>query len=207
MRSGIADDELRAVAALAQHVGAGADADQHRLVLLDERFERLQVVRGVGLLGDDHDVAAVEIDIDVGNADAVDQQRALTADELDGVARERLKMSDEAALGLVHQLVDLVVGALGAEDQPAVAGIHAALVEPDARAVLDLLEDLGAGVVDQRDAVGDEHLGTEVGVAPRDRRRRVDHRRDIGLDQGVRGDPVEVQRVDDDDVAGVDASQ
>ena len=30
---------------------------------------------------------------------------------------------------------------------------------------------------------------------------------DAGLHQGVGGDPVEVQRVDDDDVAGADAAQ
>ena len=116
-------------------------------------------------------------------------------------------MSHEAALGLVHQLVDLVIGALGAQDQPAVAGVHAALVEPHACTVLDLLEDLGAGLVDQRDAVGDEHLGPEVGVAAGDRRRRVDDRGDVGLDERVRGDPVQVQSVDDDDVAGGDPSQ
>ena len=207
MRSGSPTMSCGTVAGLAQHVGAGADADEHRLVLLDERLERLQVLRRVRFLGDDHHMAAVQVDVDVGNADAVDQQRALAADELDGVARERLEVSDQAALGLVHQLVDLVVGALGAEGEPAVAGVHAAVVQPDPRAVLDLLEDLGAGVVDQGDAVVDQHLGPEVGVAAGDRRRGVDHGRDVGFDQGVRGDAVQVQRVDDHDVAGSDAPQ
>ena len=140
---GVADDELRAVAGLAQHVGAGADADQHRLVLLDERLERLQVVGGAELLGDDHDVPAVQVDVDVGDADAVDQQRALAADELDRVARERLQVSDQAALGLVHQVVDLVVGALGAEDQPAVAGVHAAVVQAHRAPSLTFLKTSG----------------------------------------------------------------
>ena len=150
---------------------------------------------------------AADVDVDVGDADAVDQQRALTADELDRVAGERLEVSHQAALGLVHQFVDLVVGALGAEDQPAVAGVHAALVESHACAVLDLLEDLGPGLVDQRDAVGDEHLRPEVGVAAGDRRRRVDDRGDVGLDERVRGDPVQVQSVDDDDVTRGDSPQ
>ncbi len=75
----------------------------------------------VRFLGHDHHMAAMEIDIDIGNADAVDEQRALAADELDGVTGERLEVSDQTALGLVHQFVDLVVGSLGAEGEPAVA--------------------------------------------------------------------------------------
>jgi hypothetical protein len=183
-----------------QHIGADPDTDQDRLVLLDERFERSEVIGGFRLLGDDHHVAAVDVHIDRGDADAVDQQRALAADELDGVAGERLEMGDEAALGLVHELVDFVVGALGAKDQAPVTGVHAAFMEPHACAVLDLLEDLGTGFVDQRDAVGDQHLRAEVGVATGDRRGRVHDRRDVRLDERIGGDPVEVERVDDDDV-------
>ena len=37
---GVADDELRTISGLAQHVRAGADADQDRLIFLDERLER-----------------------------------------------------------------------------------------------------------------------------------------------------------------------
>ena len=142
-----------------------------------------------------------------GMPDAVDQQRALTADELDGVARECLQVSDQAALGLVHQFVDLVVGPLGAVDEPAVPGVHATFVEPDSGAVLDPLEHLGAGLVDQGDAVVDQHLGPEVGVPAGDRWRRVHHGRDPGFDQRVRGDAVQIQRVDHHDVSGSDALQ
>ena len=152
-------------------------------------------------------MAAMEVDVDVGDADAVDQQRAFTADELDGVARERLEVSDQTALGLVHQFVDLVVGPLGAVDEPAVACVHAAVVQPDPGAVLDALEHLGAGLVDQRDAVVHQHLGPQIGVAAGDRRRCVDHGGDIGFDQRVGGDAVEIQRVDHHDVPGSDAPQ
>ena len=92
-------------------------------------------------------------------------------------------------------------------DQPAVTGVHAAVVQPDPRAVLDLLEDLGPGLVDQRHAVGDQHLGSQVRVAARDRRRRVDDGGDVGVDQRVGGDPVEIERVEHDDVPGSDATQ
>ena len=149
----------------------------------------------------------LHVDVDVGDADAVDQQRALAADELDGVARERLEVSDQAALGLVHQVVDLFVGALGAERPAGGRRSRRRRRAAGPCAVLDLLEDLGAGLVDQHDAVGDQHLGPEVRVAARDRRRRVDDGGDVGLDQRVGGDPVEVERVDDDDVAGADPPQ
>ena len=73
--------------------------------------------------------------------------------------------------------------------------------------VLDLLEDLRTGVVDQDDVVGHQHLGTEVGIAPGDRRRGVHHARDTGVDEGVRSRPVEVEDVENDDVAGTDTAQ
>ncbi len=73
---GVADDQLRPVAGLAQDVGAGAHTDQDGLVLLDERLERLEVVLGARPVGDDDDVAAVDVDVDVGDADPVDEQRA-----------------------------------------------------------------------------------------------------------------------------------
>jgi hypothetical protein len=203
----VADDELRPISRLAQDICAGADAHQDGLVLLDERFERLEVVSGVGLLGDDHHMSAVQVDLDIRDADTVDQQRALAADELDGVSGERFEVGDQSALRLVHQLVDFVVGAFDAEDEPPVAGVDTAVVQPHPGAVLDLLEDLRAGLVDQRDPVGYEHLGPEVGVATRDRRRGVDDCGDVRFDQRVGGYPVEVKRVDDDDVAGSDATQ
>src|SRR4029077_571113 len=68
---GIADDELRAIPRLAEDVGTHTDADQDRLVLLYERLERLQVTGGAEFLSDDHDVPATDVDVDVGDADAV----------------------------------------------------------------------------------------------------------------------------------------
>jgi hypothetical protein len=80
-------------------------------------------------------------------------------------------------------------------------------VQPNPCAVLHLLEDLGAHLVDEHHAVGDEHLRPEVRVAARDRRGRIDDGGDVGVDERVGGDPVEVERVDDDDVAGADAAK
>jgi len=80
-------------------------------------------------------------------------------------------------------------------------------VQPNLRAVLDLLEDLRSGVVDQRDVVGHQDLGSQVRVAPGDRRRGVDHPRDAGVDERVSGHPVEIQNVQHGDVAVTDAPQ
>ena len=88
-------------------------------------------------------------------------------DELDGVAGEGLEVVDQTGLRLDHPVGDLRLGLLVALHEASLAGVDAALVEPDLGAVLDLLEDLGAGVVDQEDAVGDDHLGSQIRVAAR----------------------------------------
>ena len=160
-----------------------------------------QIFGGAVLFGDDHHVAATHVDVDVGNADAVDQQRAFAADELNCVAGERFQMGGQPALGLPHQVGDVVVGALGAADQPTVAGVHAAFVQANLRAVLDLLEDVGSGLVDQGDSVVDQYLRAEVGVAARDGRRGVDDGGDVSFHQRVGGNAVQVQDVEDHDVA------
>ena len=111
------------------------------------------------------------------------------------------------ALGLLHQLGDFLVGALGAADQPAIAGVHPAVVQPDFRAVLDLLEDVGSRLVDEGDAVGHQHFWAQVGIPARHRRGCVDHGGDLGVDERIGGDPVKVQHIEDDDVAGAHPPQ
>ncbi len=148
-----------------------------------------------------------QVQIDVGDADAVDEQRALRADELDGVARERFEVVDEPGPRLDHAVGDLDVGLLVPLDEQLLPRVHAALVHPDLRAVLDLLEDLGADVVDEHDVVRDDHLGTEIRVPARDRRGRVDHRGDARFDERVGGDAVEVDGIEDDHVTGTDPAQ
>ncbi len=204
---GVADDQRGPVSGLAQHVCAGPDTDQHGLVLLDERLERFEVLGCVGLLGNDHHVPAVQVHVDVRDSDAVDEQRALAADELDGVAGEGFQVRHEATLGVVHQLVDLLIVALGAHRDAPVTRVDPAVVQPDPRPVFDLLEDFRPGLVDEHHPVGDEHFGPQVRVAPRDGRRGVDHAGDLRLDQRIRGDPVQILGIENDDVARADAAQ
>ena len=192
---------------MAQHICAGAGADQDGLVFLDEGLEALEVVSGVVLVGDHDDVTAAQFDVDVGNADPVDQQRALASDELNGVAGERFQVGDQPTLGFLHQLGDLFVGALGAADQSAVPGVHATVVEAHFRAVFDLLENVGAGLVDQGDTVGQQHFGPQVRVAARHRRGCIDDGGDLGVDERIGRDPVQVQDVEDGDIAGAHPPQ
>ena len=111
----VAQDRLDAVGEVAHEDRVRGLARRHGPVVRVDRLEHDPVGVDVQpVLGDDHDVAAVEVDVDVRDADAVDEQRALTADELDGVAGEGLQVCDQTTLGLVHQLVDLMVGALAA---------------------------------------------------------------------------------------------
>src|ERR1700728_3117509 len=203
----VADDELWAVSGLAQHICAGADADQDGLVFLDEGLEALKVVSGVVLLGDHDDVTAAQFDVDVGNADPVDQQRALASDELNGVAGERFQVGDQPTLGFLHQLGDFFVGALGAADQSAVPGVYATVVQAHLGAVFDLLENVGAGLVDQGDTVGQQHFGSQVRVTARHRLGCVDDGGDLGVDERTAGDRVQVQDMEDADTPGAHPPQ
>jgi hypothetical protein len=80
-------------------------------------------------------------------------------------------------------------------------------VQADPCAVLDGLQHLGADRVDQRDTGVDENPGSEVGEAPGDGRCGVDDRGDVRSDQRVGGRAVEVDLVEDRDVAGPDPAQ
>src|SRR5690606_24816562 len=150
--------------------------------------------------GDDDDVHAVEFDIDVGYADTVDQQRRFTTQVFDRVAGKRLEMVDHARLRVDHPVGDVSLEQFLAERDAALADVEPIVVDAHLHSVAHLLEDLGADVVEQGDARRDEHFGPEVRVAARDRRRRVDDRLYLGVDQLVGGDPVEVDLVEDDDV-------
>src|SRR6202035_4151094 len=112
------------------------------LLLLDERLEALHIVRRGVFFPDDHDVASIHLDIDVRDADSVNEPRTFAANKLNRVAGQGPEMRDESAFGLVHQLGDLMVTALGPNDQSPVPRIHRPVAYAYPSAVLDLLEDL-----------------------------------------------------------------
>ena len=53
----------------------------------------------------------------------------------------------------------------------------------------------------------DQGLRSEVGEAAGDHRSGVDHGGDLGVDEGLRGGPVEVDVVDHRDVTGAQSGQ
>ncbi|CFR87008.1 Uncharacterised protein [Mycobacterium tuberculosis] len=100
-----------------------------------------------------------------------------------------------------------MIRTLGTADQPAVAGVHPAFIQANLGTVFDLFENLRSGLVDQRDTVGDQHLWTEVRIAARDRRRCVYHGGDLRFHQCIGGDAVQIQDVENHNVAGTDPTQ
>ena len=66
---------------------------------------------------------------------------------------------------------------------------------------------VGADAIDEEDARRGEHLGPEVGVAPRDQVAGVDDRRDPGVHQRLGDRLVEVEDVEDRHVAGAQSRQ
>ena len=79
--------------------------------------------------------------------------------------------------------------------------VDPALVDPDDLALLDLEHDLVTDLVDERDAAVDQDLRPEVRVAPAGARDGVDDRDRLAGDQRLRGHLVDVQVLDDGDVA------
>ena len=89
-------------------------------------------------------------------------------------------------------------------DEQRLAGEHLVAVDADLRALLGRAEDLAADVVEQHDSVRDDQLRPEVRVPAGDARRGVDDHLGLGGDQRLGGRPVDVDVVDDRDVAGVE---
>ena len=79
--------------------------------------------------------------------------------------------------------------------------------DPDGGAVLDRAPAPRRRSVDQHDAGLGQDLGAEVRVAAGDQRRGVDDRDDAGVDQRLGGAAVEVEVVEDGDVAGAQPRQ
>ncbi len=91
---------------------------------------------------------------------------------------------------------------LAATASPDIQGVA---VQPDGLALADLVEHLGADIIDQRDARLDQQLRAEIGVPAADAGGRVDHGRHLQADQRLGADPVQVSVVDDGDLARLQA--
>ncbi len=130
------------------------------------------------------------------------EQVLLATEELRAVVGEALQLRRQARPGgghLLHHVVEVEHSTLG---DGLVVDVHRALVQPDLRAVLDRGQSAGADAVDELDSSLGQQLRTQVRIATGDERRGVDHCRHLGVGKRLCGCAVEVEVVDDGDVAG-----
>ena len=116
--------------------------------------------------------------------------------------REGLQLGAEPGPGRLHRQRHRGDGQqLAAADQ-LLAPVERVAVEPQAVAVVQDPDDLGADPVQHRDAGLDEQLGAEVGVAAADARGGVDDSRDAGVDEQPGAAAVQVEVLEHGDVTG-----
>ena len=121
---------------------------------------------------DDEGVAALELGPDVGDADAVEEQVPLAAEVLHRVGGEGLELHREAGPGLAHLGLDEVEVERPCRWRRPVVDEDVAAHDGHELTLLEVVHDVLADVVDQRDARLDEDLRAEVRVPAGDRRRR-----------------------------------
>jgi hypothetical protein len=156
---------------------------------------------------DDQHVPVAQRHPDLRHAHAVEDERALTAQEFDGVRREGLKLGGHPRLGLDHLIGDAFLRLLDPGRDLALPDVDDAVEQAQLRTVLDGPKELTADRVDQQDARAQQDFGAQVGKPARNRRRRVDHGRDFRFHQCVRSGPIEVELVEHHDVTGAQPSQ
>ena len=151
----------------------------------------------------DEDVAAVDLACAMsGTPTPSSEQVALAAQVVHGVGGERLELHRQAGAGLRHRRARRSRRSAATPSATSVvAGVDGAVDDAQPVALGDR-HDVGAEVVDQRDARLDEDLRAEVRVAAGRRAGGVEHGGGLAGDERLGGDPVEVQVVDDRDVAG-----
>src|ERR1700722_4695656 len=83
-----------------------------------------------------------------------------------------------------------------------IARIQRAFTKPDDVAVANIGEDASSYSVEQRYPVRDKNLRPEVGIAAADARRSVHDRGDAAFDERLRRETIDIDVVDDGDIAG-----
>ena len=133
---------------------------------------------------------------------AVGQERGLLAQVQQRVFGEGLeRLAHTAALlgERARELVDLALAPCG---KARAVSIEAGAPNDDRLAVLDLLEELGAGGIDQANPSLDERQRAGIRIVAGRRRRHVHDHAHPALEQLLGRDQVEVGVVDDRDVVG-----
>jgi hypothetical protein len=147
----------------------------------------------------DEDVTPFHHGPDVGHADSVDEEVTLAFDVFHRVRGERLDLDGQPGPRLDHRGLDGFDRLHVALADRLVVEVDDALVHPDQVAVLDPLEQLGGGVVDERHPGVDDDLRAQVGVTATDTRGDVDHACHSARDKRLRAHPVNVNVIDNRD--------
>ena len=198
----IAHHHCRSVTTLEKNVSTGVDANEHRAVCTDVPAQRAQVLAVVVATHDDEHLLASELGSDLRHAHTVEEQVAVAPQVLHGVGRERLKLDGQAGTRIGHRVLHCFDRLLLPRRDHAIAGVQGAFVEPDDVAVANLGEHAGSDTIEERYAVGDQNLRPEVGIAAADARCGVDDCGNAALDERLSRQPVDIDVVDDGDVAG-----
>jgi hypothetical protein len=197
----VSDDQVGPVPGRQQRVGAAVHADQHRLDIAQVRLQRRQVLLVRVPPHNDDAGPPGEPGPHRRHPAALEQQVPFGVQELHRVRRERLQLGGQPVLGTGHagrHPVGVLAYALGDRER---SDPYEVTVHCDQITVTHVLEDTVTEIVEQRDTRLDEHLGPERRVPAGHRGPCVEHRRHPGRHQRLGRHPVQVDVVDERDVA------
>jgi hypothetical protein len=196
----VADDHVGCVARVEQRVGAAVHGDQHGLEVPDVRTDHPQVALVAGAARDDERMAVAEAGLEVRELDALGEELPLLAQIPHRVVGECLERLCYAPALLREHLLEL-----GGLEDVARHEARTVPVDPCAAhgqqlALTHLVEQLGAGRVDEAHAAADERERARVREAAGLGGGDIDDDAHAGLDELLRRDAVDVRVVDDGDV-------
>ena len=131
----------------------------------------------LGRRRDHQHLAARHVGAGVGDPEAVDKQRPLRVDELDGIAKVGLHVVDELLLRGGKVLLRVLTGDHRSRRQLGIARIHRSIVsDAGLLAVLEVGHELLAHALDEGHVGVEKHVRAVVGNGPRGKLRHVDDR-------------------------------
>ncbi len=188
------------VAGVEQRVGASVDGDEHGLELADVVAHDPQVSLVARPARNDERMPVPEARAQLRERDPLGEQPPFLPQVAHRVVHERPQSLRHAALLLVQLAFELLLRQPAPDRQTGGIPKDDRSAHGDHVAVADLLEQRRAGGVDERHSAPDELERPRVREAARNGRRDVDDDPHPGLDELLRGDPVELGVVDDRDV-------
>ena len=210
----VADDHVRREALLEQGIGAAVDGDENRAHVADERPQRAQVALVAHPARHDERRAIAQVGAEPRHRDASREQLALLAHVLHRVEREALeRLVYIAAPGVRLGADALRVEHLAASEQLAPAQdlrarspVRAAHPHDERLAVRHRREQRVVGEVHEQDPRLDEQLRAQVRIGAARGAPAVEHHGGARRDQLLGGDAIDVEMVDQRDVASHERS-